>query len=107
MRKTLLLATTLLVATSASAQGYYEFVPYYGNDPFLFCTLGVPQDCWAPINPVIGAFTVTNPYCFNPVSAAQYARVCPRAFLTGGARTGTAQGNATRASARDPANASP
>ena len=59
-------------------------IPYYGNNPYLFCTIGVPTDCWAPISPMTGAFTVTNPYCFNPVSAGLYATVCPQAFIGGG-----------------------
>jgi hypothetical protein len=77
----LLLGALLTGSAGAVAQGYYEFIPYYGNDPFLFCTLGVPTDCWAPINPATGTFTVTNYYCFNAVSAAQFARVCPHAFI--------------------------
>jgi len=46
MKKPLLLAALLFTGTSANAQsaGYYEFIPYYNNDPFTFCTLGVP---WA------------------------------------------------------------
>lgn len=105
--KTLLLAATLLTAGSAGAQsgGYYEFIPYYNNDPFTFCTFGVPQDCWAPISPQLGTFTVTNPYCFNPTSAQQYARVCPKAFTqaTGGQQADLANS----APMRDPADASP
>jgi len=73
----------LLVASSGSmAQGYYEFIPYYDNDPFSFCRYGVPEDCWAPVDPATGSFTVTDEECFNPVSAAQFARVCPHAFLS-------------------------
>lgn len=85
------MAGAMLAGGAAFAQtaqnGYYEPIPYYGNNPFLFCTLGVPQDCWAPVNPATGAFVVTNQYCFNAYSAAMYARVCPHAFphgLTGG-----------------------
>lgn len=84
----LVLASVSGAGLAASAYpGYYEPIPYYGNNPFLFCTLGVPQDCWAPVNPATGAFVVTNQYCFNAYSAAMYARVCPHAFphgLTGG-----------------------
>ncbi|WP_157798665.1 hypothetical protein [Dyella ginsengisoli] len=78
-----ILAFGCLLACSggAVAQGYYEPIPYYGNDPFVFCTFGVPTDCWFPINPATGTFGVWNYYCFNPVSAAQYARVCPHAFV--------------------------
>jgi len=89
MKAKILLAILLLSAsmTQAHAQsgggGFYTPIPYYGNNPFLFCTLGVPTDCWAPINPATGTFTVTNPYCYNPVSSALYAKVCPHAFTTG------------------------
>jgi len=81
--KTRLLVIGLMTAASfnALAVAYYEPIPYYGNNPFLFCTLGVPQDCWVPVNPATGTFTITNQYCFNPVSASLYVRVCPRAFL--------------------------
>lgn len=73
----------------AQSDGYYEFIPYYNNDPFTFCTVGVPQDCWAPISKELGTYTVTNQYCFNPVSAQLFARVCPKAFpLAGGALGG-------------------
>jgi hypothetical protein len=80
----------------ALAQGYYETIPYYGNDPFIFCTLGVPTDCWAPVNPAIGAFVVTNYYCFNAVSAAIYVRLCPHAFApTSALRTSTSLASMT------------
>ncbi|UGB39387.1 hypothetical protein [Frateuria soli] len=79
--KGLLFGALLTGSAGATARGYYEFIPYYGNDPFLFCTLGVPTDCWAPISAATGTFTVTNYYCFNAVSAAQFARVCPHAFI--------------------------
>lgn len=88
MKRTLLRALLLGALLSASAgsvaQGYDEVIPYYGNDPFVFCTFGVPADCWLPLNPVTGAFTVTNRYCFNPLSAAQYVRVCPHALISVG-----------------------
>ena len=106
MKKSLLLAATLFTATSVSAQsGYYEYIPYYNNDPFTFCTLGVPWDCWAPISPQLGTFTVTNPYCFNATSAAQFARVCPKAFPQGA--SGQQVDLANSAPTRDPADASP
>lgn len=85
MKRTLLRALLpggLLSASVGSvAQGYYEVIPYCGNDPFVFCTFGLPTDCWLPLNALTGAFTVTNWYCFNPVSAAQYVRACPHAFV--------------------------
>ncbi len=114
--KPMFLAASLLVASSAGAQstGYYEFIPYYGNDPFKFCTLGVPWHCWAPVNPATGQFTVTNQYCFNAASAIQYARVCPKAFQSGdglgslgGGQGGDSGGWARTNQSGDPANASP
>ena len=39
-----LLALLMAAGTHAVAQGYYEPIPYYGNSPFLFCTLGAPWD---------------------------------------------------------------
>lgn len=78
--KSLLFAGLLTASASSVAQGYYEFIPYYGNDSFVFCTYGVPSDCWFPINPAMGTFGIVSHHCFNPVSAGQYARVCPHAF---------------------------
>lgn len=114
--KTAVLAATLLVTGSVGAQssGHYEYIPYYGNDPFKFCALGVPWHCWAPVNPATGQFTVTNQYCFNATSAIQYARVCPKAFQSGGGlgSLGGGQGGGSGGMIQsnrsvDPANASP
>lgn len=111
--RALFFVSTLFAAGVANAQsgGYYEFIPYYGNDPFKFCMVGVPWHCWAPVNPATGQFTVTNQYCFNPTSAMQYARVCPKAYQPGG---GSNAGGGNRGGAggrlvqqRDLANASP
>lgn len=79
--KTLLFGALMAASSASVAYGYYEPIPYYGNNPFVFCTFGVPADCWFPINPATGMFGVWSYYCFNPVSAAQYARVCPHAFV--------------------------
>jgi hypothetical protein len=109
MKKAIFLVAALHTAGSVGAQssgGYYEFIPYYNNDPFVFCTVGVPWDCWAPISPQLGLFTVTNPYCFNPTSAAQFARVCPRAFLQGSSSAQRTSAVSTTP-ARDPADAGP
>lgn len=101
---TAVLAAGLLAAGSASAADCtssnpcYETIPYYNNDPFTFCTLGVPQHCWMPISKELGTYAVTNQYCFNPHSAQIFARVCPKAFQPAG-------GGST--SARDPASADP
>lgn len=103
MKKTGLLMALLLgtAASQAQSSGYYEFIPYYNNDPFTFCTKGVPEDCWLPISPALGTYVVTYQYCFNPTSAALFARVCPHAFKT----TGTA--SQSESVTRDPADASP
>lgn len=79
--KTLLYAGLLLASPGSSAQGYYEPIAYYGNDPFVFCTFGVVMDGWYPINPATGTYGVWDYYYFNPVSAAQFTRVCPHAFI--------------------------
>lgn len=76
----LFIASLLATSTATLAQGFYEFIPYYNNGPFTFCTHGVPEDCWAPVDPGTDSYTITNEYCFNPVSASLYAQVCPHAF---------------------------
>jgi hypothetical protein len=83
MKKLLFSALVLTANTNVIAQGYYEFIPYWGNNPFLFCTYGVPQDCWAPVSPQLGTYVVTDEYCFNAWSASLYSRVCPKAFPNG------------------------
>lgn len=109
----LLLGTLLFGLTSgiAVADGFYTPIPYYNNNPFLFCTMGVPTDCWAPISKELGTFTVTNIYCYNPVSSALFAEVCPKAFpMGGGATIGKQSAEASNKSTRpprDPADASP
>ncbi|WP_147292926.1 hypothetical protein [Dyella psychrodurans] len=83
MIKAICLTSLLAASTSAVAQGYYEFIPYYGNNPFLFCTVGVPNDCWEPVSAQLGTYTITSNYCFNAYSANLFSRVCPRAFPQG------------------------
>ncbi|ALN81542.1 hypothetical protein [Lysobacter antibioticus] len=79
--KKLCLSIVLLMASSSVFAN--EFIPYYGNNPFLFCKIGVPQDCWRPVNPATGDYQVVNRKCFNPYSANLFARVCKQAFLDG------------------------
>ncbi|ULU26919.1 hypothetical protein [Dyella terrae] len=78
--KPLLAVVLMAIGTSAIATPFYKFIPYYDNNPFLFCTLGWPADCWAPLNPATGTYVVTDEECFNPVSAKLYTAVCPFAF---------------------------
>jgi hypothetical protein len=95
------LTMLLCTSTSVSATKGYEHPQYYNNDPFTFCTDGVPEDCWALIDAATGSYTVTNQYCFNPVSAATYARVCPKAF-----NNFSSEGKSSSED-QDPANAGP
>ncbi len=70
-----------MFSTGASAAGqFYRYIPYYNNDPFTFCTYGVPDDCWVPLDKTRGLYMVVNHYCFKPASAALFAEVCPHAF---------------------------
>lgn len=106
MKRWIITTAFAAFSTSAVAQ-YYEPIRYYGDNPFIFCTFGVPQDCWAPISKELGLFTVTNYYCFNAYSALLFARVCPQAFGMGAALgTSGASGVApSAATSRDSANA--
>jgi len=110
MKKSLLLIF-LLAASSTASAGFFKAIPYYGNNPYLFCTLGMPSDCWLPGDPVTGSIKVVHWSCFNPVSAAVYKDVCPKAF-PGAAGTGELGSSVDAAppaegvsSAADPANA--
>lgn len=103
MKRWIVAAALTGTSTAAVAQ-YYEPIPYYNDNPFLFCTFGVPQDCWAPISKELGLFTVTNYYCFNASSATLFARVCPQAFAAGAA-AGAGRSAAPASSGRDPADA--
>jgi len=80
MKKILLAA--FLLGTSAVATAT-EFIPYYGNNPFLFCTYGVPEDCWVPKHKETGEYRVTDRECFKSWSADLYSRVCKQAFPNG------------------------
>lgn len=87
--------------SSGSGRGFYEFIRYRHDDPFLFCTDGqdrdiAPDRCWWPIAPFTGAFTM-NPACRPPNpygkewtaadwdSLYQYLKICPQA----GGKSGT------------------
>jgi hypothetical protein len=122
---------TLLFSLSAGAAAK-EFIPYYGNNPFLFCTYGVPEDCWVPKHKETGEYRITNRKCFKKPSADMYSRICKQAFPNGAVdksapgetkpinsgstnQNSTTDPNATanlprptvRTLARDPADASP
>lgn len=77
MKKILL--TALLFGLSAGVAAN-EFIPYYGNNPFLFCTYGVPEDCWVPKHKEKGEYRITDHECFKQWSADLFSRVCKEAF---------------------------
>lgn len=129
MKKIVFAALLLGLSAGVAAN---EFIPYYGNNPFLFCTYGVPEDCWVPKHKEKGEYRVTDRKCFKSWSANLYSRVCKQAFPNGAvdntapgearpsgsgtiSQPGTVDPNATanmprpvmRAVARDPADASP
>lgn len=80
MKKLGLTVVLMLATTSAAAN---EFIPYYGNNPFVFCKVGVPQDCWVPKNIATGEYRVLSRKCFKPWSAKLFSRVCKQAFPNG------------------------
>lgn len=82
----ILLVLSCALVSGAQAQDYYEYIPWRGNDPFVFCTDGPPIDhCWKPLNPVTATWVPTCPPPArpNPVSLAAYIRICPRAMGQG------------------------
>lgn len=83
----------LLIAGSAIADdGYYKFLRFRKNDPFLFCTYGLERvdKCWIPVSPASGTWTYTG-LCDEPTedmrpwdnddreSLDLYIEVCPKA----------------------------
>lgn len=78
--KLLLVSSALIPAASFSqvTGGVYAVVPY-DNNPFLFCTLGMPSDGWKAINPATGTWTAIRHYP-NLYWVPTYQAICPRAF---------------------------
>lgn len=86
----------MLVSMQVGAQGYYEYIKYRSNDPFVFCTegQGIPSECWWPLPPYTGN-NMWNPACDPPdpygkpwtsddtISYGQYLSVCPMAMKSG------------------------
>ncbi|MDQ0010321.1 hypothetical protein J2T07_002511 [Luteibacter jiangsuensis] len=80
----------------AQDSGFYEFIRYRDNDPFLFCTEGLKglDKCWFPLDPGSGTYMYTG-VCDEPNpdgrswtfedrdSLSQYQRVCPKAMQAG------------------------
>lgn len=81
--KKFLFAGLLLGLSAGAIAETYEPIPYYGGNPFIFCKLGVPEDCWVPVDPTKGTYRVTDKDCFKSDSAKRYQRVCNAAFAPG------------------------
>ncbi len=91
----MILAVLAATAFSAHAQrgggsgSGDPYLPWRGNDPFLFCTkgmIGVDYHGWIPLNPVTGTFTITDYYTYQArgiPSSTWYATNCPRAMGQG------------------------
>ncbi len=74
----LAVAIAVLGVSKLDATPWYEIVPY-GNDPFTFCTTGMPVDGWVAVNPATGTWTPIRHYP-NLFWTGAYERVCPKAF---------------------------
>lgn len=88
------------VAVAAPVTGKYAQVGR-SNDPFVFCTQGVPQHNWAPVNPLAGTWRCTRRckyvnYRWIPV----YQSICPAA-MSRGAWTGPGSGDMYKAAPPD------
>ena len=65
----------------SASQGSYTYVGR-SNDPFVFCSEGVPQDGWVAVNPVSGTWTPISQYV-NYQWIATYEYICPKAYGVG------------------------
>ncbi len=52
-------------------------LPRPGGDPFVFCTEGVPTDCWVAVSPVSGAWQSICLEYVNPRWIPTYEYACP------------------------------
>ncbi len=52
------------------------------NDPFVFCTYGMPNDGWVAVNPLAGTWKVIRKYP-NLQWVGIYSRICPMARSMG------------------------
>lgn len=79
----LALALYSLPATAHKiSSGAYAQVPY-SNNPFLFCTLGMPKDGWIAVNWRIGKWKPITQYP-NLRWVPTYRRICPAAAKPAG-----------------------
>lgn len=70
------------------------------NDPFTFCTYGVPLDGWVSVNPLTGAWQPIRKYP-NLQWIPVFQRICPMAMSQGG-WTGPGSGEAFMGNAASP-----
>ncbi|SDY44818.1 hypothetical protein SAMN04487939_102187 [Lysobacter sp. yr284] len=77
-----LLAFVAPAAAHNIPSGVYAEVPY-NNNPFLFCTLGMPQDGWIAVNWRIGKWKPITQYP-NLRWVPTYRRICPAAAKPAG-----------------------
>ncbi len=86
MTRWILIAVLTLPGSQAfaqpqSGQGSYTYVGR-SNDPFVFCSEGVPQDGWVAVNPVQGTWTAISQYV-NYQWIPTYMAICPKAYGVG------------------------
>jgi len=73
---------SLPAAAHKISPGVYAEVPY-NNNPFLFCTLGMPQDGWVAVNWRTGTWKPITQYP-NLRWVPTYVRICPAAARPAG-----------------------
>lgn len=79
-------AVALVVATAVPsialpAAGVYAPTGR-SNDPFVFCTYGVPNDGWVAVNPIAGTWRAIRKYP-NLYWVPIYQSICPAAMSQG------------------------
>ncbi len=78
-----LLGTALFPAPVKAQSGAAIYLPTGRyNDPFVFCTEGVPEHGWIAVNPIAGTWTAIN-YYVNYQWIPTYTIVCPRGMKYG------------------------
>lgn len=79
------LASFVLPAPKVTAQGVGKgvYAPVgRSNDPFVFCTEGVPLHGWIAVDPISGTWTPISKYV-NYQWIPTYVAICPRAMKRG------------------------
>lgn len=77
-KKRLLVVTALVFAGAAHADSayYYSGPLPYNNDPFKFCSIGMPQHGWIAVLPASGTWAPISKYV-NYKWIPTYEEVCP------------------------------